>query len=178
MEYSSDCDALLIMTAHVQHNTGNQEWYTPEWIITAARATMGGIDLDPASNPIANAWIHATRYHTKDDDGLLAHWSGRVWLNPPYTNKLVSVFVDKLEQSLPTIDAACVLVNNGTETQWGQKLLRLSTRVCFLSRRVRFILPNGRPLASPLQGQMVCYFGPTPERFYEEFQPYGIILSL
>jgi hypothetical protein len=41
------------MTAHLQHNSGNQEWYTPEWIIEAARVTMGRIDIDPASNPIA-----------------------------------------------------------------------------------------------------------------------------
>jgi len=35
--------------AHVQHNTGEPEWYTPREIIAAARDVLGAIDLDPVS---------------------------------------------------------------------------------------------------------------------------------
>ena len=60
------------------------DYYTPQWVIDAAREVMGGIDPDPASCEAANTWIMANRYYTIDQDGLSLPWYGRVWLNPPY----------------------------------------------------------------------------------------------
>ena len=59
--------------------SGNDEYYTPFEVVQAARFAMNGIDLDPASNHIAQKVVEATKYYTKEDDGLSKEWSGRVF---------------------------------------------------------------------------------------------------
>jgi hypothetical protein len=60
------------------------ERYTPQWVLDLSQRVMGGIDLDPASDP--NQRVPATRHFTKKDNGLEKGWSGKVFLNPPFSN--------------------------------------------------------------------------------------------
>lgn len=67
-----------------QHQSISNEHFTPPEIIEAARKTMGGIDLDPASCKIANDNIvKASYYFTEESNGLQREWKGNVFLNPP-----------------------------------------------------------------------------------------------
>jgi phage N-6-adenine-methyltransferase len=164
--------------AHVSNNTGNNEWYTPPEYLEAARVVMGGIDLDPASSEIANRAVDASRFYTEDDNGLEQPWAGRVWMNPPYAQPLISHFCERVAASYEAeeISAAIVLVNNGTETKWGQRLLGASSAVCFPSGRIRFVDPEGNPGGAPLQGQMVAYLGSDPQLFSSVFGELGVCL--
>lgn len=157
---------------HVKNNSGNNEWYTPSTFIESARLVMGSIDLDPASYEIANKIVKASVYYDSEIDGLSKEWHGNVWLNPPYSKDLMGKFIDKLCES--DLTSYITITNNATETKWGRKLLDNSDVVCFVTKRVKFITPEGMTLKSPLQGQMICYKGVNDEAFIKEFSKYGV----
>lgn len=163
---------------HVAHASGNNEWYTPQAFIEAARAAMGPITLDPASSPIANRIVSAETFYTSEDDGLKKSWRGNVWMNPPYAQPLISQFAEAVSDKYDAkeIKRACVLVNNASETTWFQRMLKSASAVCFVRGRVRFIDPEGNPSGAPLQGQMVLYMGDNPFRFASAFAELGQVL--
>ena len=162
------------LKAHVSNNSGENEWYTPECYIESAKKVMGNIDLDPASSEIANQTVNANLFYSQEEDGLSKEWFGNVWMNPPYSQPLIFQFISKLIES-KGVNQAIVLVNNGTETQWGQLLLSNSSAVCFHQSRIRFIDKYGNLGQAPLQGQMICYIGSEVNNFINEFNQYGTI---
>jgi hypothetical protein len=170
---------VLTKKAHVANNSGNNEWYTPPALIEAARQTMGAIDCDPASSPVANATVGASTFYTADDDGLRqAEWGARVWMNPPYAQPLISQFCEELARRVREgeVTDACVLVNNATDTAWFHTLLSVASAVCFLRGRVRFLDPAGAPSGAPLQGQAVVYIGDGASGFADAFAGNGKVL--
>src|SRR5262245_61092057 len=78
----------------VHHSSDTPEHYTPEKIIRAVVACLGGVDLDPCSN-CGQPNVPAARHYTVKDDGLAQLWSGRVYMNPPY-GRGIAAWVDKL----------------------------------------------------------------------------------
>lgn len=162
-------------TAHVSHNSGENEWYTPPAFIEAARSVMGGIDLDPATSEIANQTVKADRIFTEETDGLSQEWPiGRIWMNPPYAQPLMGQFAERITQEAMRGSEAIVLVNNATETAWFQRMGEVASAACFPKSRVKFLDPYGNP-GAPLQGQAIIYFGPNVEKFAAEFHSFGMV---
>jgi len=164
---------------HVANNSGNMEWYTPPEIIERARLVMGVIDCDPASTAQANEIIRADCFYTIEDDGLTKPWNGCVWLNPPYGQPEIAQFAEAVvaKNAAREFDQACVLVNNATETNWFQSMLRDCTAVCFLKGRVKFIDCDGNATGAPLQGQALLYFGDDASVLQEHFGDLGVVMS-
>lgn len=162
----------VLKRPHVSFNSGNNEWYTPAEFIESAREVMGSIDLDPASNDIANQVVKAEKYYTAETNGLDKTWRGNVWMNPPYASELIGKFVDKLVAERSNYEQAIVLVNNATETEWFNKIISVSSAVCFPKSRVKFYMPDGKT-GAPLQGQAVLYIGKNTQRFTDSFQKMG-----
>lgn len=162
----------VVNRPHVSYNSGNNEWYTPREFIEAARLAMGSIDVDPASNDIAQKIVKAETYYTAETNGLDKTWEGNVWLNPPYASDLIGRFADKLLEQRKHYKQAIVLVNNATETEWFNKIISVASAVCFPKGRVKFYMPDGKT-GAPLQGQAVLYIGDNPEAFTGTFCKLG-----
>ena len=157
----------------------SDEWYSPRLIVEPARSAMGGIDLDPASCAQAQEIVKAATYYIKEDNGLKLPWWGNVWLNPPYSTGLIEKFVTKLLDAVfeeMTVKQACLLVNNATDTKWGQLALGSADAVCFLSGRLRFYGPLAES-NSPRNGQMLIYYGTDPNRFAKALEGKGVVLK-
>lgn len=166
---------------HVAQNSRENEWYTPAYLLDAARAVLGTFDVDPATSEIAQRTVQAGTYYTIEDDGLAQEWPGRVWMNPPYSQPEIKLFCDKLlvELEAGRTSDAIVLVNNATETGWGQSLLRACAAVCFLERRVKFLDASGQAVNQPLQGQMMILFTDNKTKvqlFEDALMNYGAVL--
>ena len=156
----------------------SNEWYSPAWIVDPARAALGGmIGLDPASCAQANETIRAARYFTADDDGLAHPWTGRVWLNPPYSGGDLIEWCRKLvaEVESGSVVEAVVLLPSHVETRALQIILARCDAVCFPSRRIQFERPD-LPAMHPPAGSAVAYFGPNPERFRSAYADRGEVL--
>lgn len=71
------------MVSHQMPVAGStDEWLTPPSLIEA----LGPFDLDPCSPGDRRPWDTAAKHYSIEDDGLRQEWSGRVWLNPPYSD--------------------------------------------------------------------------------------------
>lgn len=158
-------------------HTGDEESYTPIKYIESARAVMDKIDLDPASNTMAQENIMADKYYTVNDNGLEQDWSGRVWLNPPYTARVINKFIDKTVQHFLSgeITEAIVLTNNNTDTSWFHNAAKTASAICFTAGRINFLKRDGST-SSPTNGQSFFYFGKNLNKFIEEFSKHGLCM--
>ena len=159
----------------INQTSGKTEYYTPPEIIRAARATMGGIDLDPASSLIANQTVGATAFYTAAQDGVGRPWFGRVWLNHPFGRGRNRRWVGKLvgEYEGGRIEQACCITYAATAARWFQPLLAYP--VCFLCPRTNYVLPDGRRKRGVTKGSAVTYLGPHVGRFRGAFAGLGTV---
>lgn len=159
--------------------SGDEAWYTPAEYVEAARSVLGNIDLDPASNVIAQGLIQARQFYTADDDGLAHEWAGRVWMNPPYTARVINRFIDKLCDSYErgAVPEAIALTNNTTDTEWFHRAIQTASAVCFTRGRISFYKGDQEVAGNPIHGQAFLYFGKNIAAFRREFSAHGVVLE-
>ncbi len=111
------------------------EWYTPKGIIDA----LGHFDLDPcaASNRL---WNIADTNYTIEDNGLVLPWFGRVFCNPPYSRKLVSLFIKRMAEHG---NGVALLFNRMDIAMWHDVIFPTADAMLVIRGRIRFIRPDG-----------------------------------
>lgn len=157
--------------------TGENEWYTPEKYIRYAHEVLGAIDLDPASTSIANEVIKAAKYFSIQDNGLEQEWSGTVWLNPPYAQPHIALFVSKMVADVRSgrIVHGIMLTHNYTDTSWFHEAASVANAICFTKGRIGFLTPENE-IAAPTQGQAFFYYGADVSEFCRVFSACGFVM--
>lgn len=118
-------------------------WLTPRYILDS----LGRFDLDPCAAESNPSWVAANSF-TKNDDGLTSTWSGRVFMNPPFSNT-VPWLLRHAEYG-----RGISLVAASVESRvWRGAVWTKATGVLLLHGRTRFCNPDGsstqgRPLRS------------------------------
>jgi hypothetical protein len=155
------------------------EWFTPIEILDRVRKTFGGkIDLDPASCEEANKNVKASKFFTKEENGLCQKWHGKVFLNPPYgrdrkngqaawSKRMISAY-DSEE-----IEEGILLVNSATGNKWFKPLKE--RLICFPDFRIKF-LSEGKD--DPTHSNAIIYFGKNEESFISAFEDLGAVMKM
>lgn len=169
---------------HFRYSSKNNEWYTPQPVLDAARRVLGKIDLDPASCEEANQRVGAGQIFTIEDNGLDRDWFGSVWCNPPYGTTAgasnQAAWTDKAIREFDSgrVKEAVLLVTFSPDRNWFRPLWRYP--LCAFDDRIKFILPGTEEgQASPVDANVCIYLGPRSGfvRFKREFLPFGVVID-
>ena len=111
----------------------NDEVYTPPYIFEALRLEF---DLD-VCGPIGGLdWIPAKKTFSQQDDGLIQNWSGRVWMNPPYSQP--TPWVHKWLDHKNGLMIAPLSKSKWFDALWNSEAVMMS-----MNPRHKFIKPDG-----------------------------------
>jgi len=164
-------------------------WHTPDEYLNAARELMGGIDIDPATDEIAQKRIQAKVYYTKETNGLDKIWQGRLLLCPPYQEGLIQKFIFKAisEYRLVNVSEGIILTHtNETHADYFQMLLGASSACCFVRDYIRWVSGHTEEEYSMEQlgvkwhpeytkhGNAVVYLGINSDSFKTIFTKFGV----
>ena len=151
-----------------------QAFATPRYLFDPLNLILGGVGLDPCTEP--DNPLGADRFYCLPADGAALPWDAdTVFCNPPY-GEARGRWVDRCIAAGAEGRRVALLIPAHTETRIAQRALAASTTVLFVKARLRFgvLRDNGRQEAAS-HGSMLCAFGPldlspmAPE--------YGIVMS-
>lgn len=118
--------------------TADNEWHTPAEHVELVRQVLGEIDLDPASSSVAQRAVKAGHYYSIEDDGREQPWAGRVYLNPPYAQPLISDFISESKLG----PSACVsLLGSFLWRCGGFDMIAISSLPRSIRRATRWVTP-------------------------------------
>jgi phage N-6-adenine-methyltransferase len=168
--------SLQIHTEAPKSDLNNDENYTPENIIKPFREFVGGFDLDPFSNAIANQTVQAKTYWTKEDDAFSKAWSPylKKWVNPPYSKGNIERAV-RLVLAHHGIGSTFLLTNSNTSSSWYQDCLSCCSAFLLFGRRINFYNPSKPDQNGNAKSQTLFYFGDETERLISECSYLGVI---
>lgn len=125
-----------------------QAMLTPSYVLEPLRELLGGIGLDPCTEP-DNPTRAATFYHLPMDGCHLPWEAETVFCNPPY-GEARGRWVERCIGVAATGTKVVLLVPSHTDTRVFQRAMEHCTSVLFVRARLRFgvLRENGRQEAA------------------------------
>jgi len=155
---------------NAQHSAGSERWRSPSAIVERARVVLGTIDLDPASEAEANETVRATRFITKEQNGLETDWGFEpvsVFLNPPGGNRkagIKSLVIPFWKRLL--LQRRVGLLNHAIFVGFSIEVMQMSQQVqlcvldfpfCVPARRIQFDAPPDIKKSTPTHANVLVY---------------------
>ena len=133
----------------VHFSSRSEEWETPLDVFNELNQSFQ-FNLDACATS-ENA--KCARYFTKEQNALEQHWSGRVWMNPPYGRQIEAFMRKAYAESQKGATVVC-LVPSRTDTRWWHRYAKRGV-VLSLKGRLHF----GRSKSSaPFPSSVVIFF--------------------
>ena len=134
-----------------------QAMLTPGYVLEPIRELLGGIGLDPCTEP--DNPTRADHFYCLPADGCAEEWVGRsVFCNPPYgeaRNRWVERCIE-VGRTKPVV----LLIPSHTETRIFQRALEECESVVFCKARLRFgVLRENRRQEAASHGSAIFGFG-------------------
>lgn len=128
-----------------EHDGRGDSWFTPQAVVDAVEAALGGIDLDPCAHPCSPVWRAASHLIClqRGGDGLADPWpgDGGVFVNPPYSDVPPWLIRCKLEARRRPV---LMLIPTRPETRaWQAHVWEAGAVVVQQVGRLRFIGSDG-----------------------------------
>jgi phage N-6-adenine-methyltransferase len=119
----------------------NQRQLTPPYVLEPVRLALGGIGLDPCTEP--DNPTSAETFCTIADDGLAQQWFGRfgwsptIFVNPPYS-RAKEPWIERCIEAGERGQKVVLLIPAHTDTRIFQKAMETASAVVFIKGRVKF----------------------------------------
>lgn len=139
--------------SHESHASQTTSWVTPKWIFD----WLGRFDLDPATF-LNHPWPCAIE--NRFEGGLDTPWTGRVFLNPPFTSGQIEPFVKRMAEH----NNGVLVVAARVETAWFQDyVFGAATAIWFPRKRVHFCDRTGVQIKRCGFPSCIAFYEKAPE---------------
>lgn len=143
------------MTIYRRKPTPNDriEWFTPPELFAEWNEEFQ-FTLDPCSPIEPENRLPVEHHMTREDNGLILPWFGRVYINPPWGWHLTARWIEKaaLEIRRPEVELVVALVQARTDTAWFHDHVYGKTTIRFLRGLIK--MKNGK--GETYRGRIGC----------------------
>ena len=141
----------------------NQRQLTPPYVLEPIREALGGIALDPCTEP--DNPTAAVAFYTAEDDGAADPWEARsIYCNPPYS-KARERWVERCIEAAAAGSRVVLLMPSHTDTRLFHRAVETAGHVVFIKGRVKFgiLRANRRQEAASHPSCLICWNLPSAD---------------